>query len=118
MTKNILFDWLINMTVDELKRYVRFLYASIREKDQENLLLRKDLSEIKEELKAANRRADAEADGRRKLFERLERFMDGQKSSDEERKRLLRKIETLENRLALADRALYGGVRSRRQGDS
>ena len=48
-------------TVEELKKYVCFLYASLQEKDKENLQMRKEVSEIKEELKAANRRADEEA---------------------------------------------------------
>ena len=99
-------------TVDELKGYVRFLFATVQEKDQEISHLKNDLSEIKNELKAANRRADEEAETRRKLFERLERFMDDQKSSDEERRRLLRKVETLENRLSLANQALYGGSKT------
>ena len=99
-------------TIDELKGFVRFLYATIQEKDQEILHLRADLSEIKDELKAANRRADEEAEARKKLFERLERFMDDQKSSDEEKQRLLRKVETLENRLSLANQALYGGSKT------
>ena len=99
-------------TVEELKRYVRFLYASLQEKDRENLQIRKEMSEIKEELKAANRRADEEAEGRKRLFDKLDKFMDGQKSADDEKKRLLRKIETLENRLAMANQALYGGSKT------
>ena len=74
--------------------------------------MRKDMSEIKEELKAANRRADEEAAGRKRLFDKLEEFMDGQKSADDEKRRLLRKIETLENRLAMANQALYGGSKT------
>ena len=99
-------------TIDELKAFVRFLYATIQEKDQEIHHLRADLLEIKDELKAANRRADEESAARRKLFERLERFMDDQKSSDEEKRRLLRKVETLENRLSLANQTLYGGSKT------
>lgn len=96
-------------TVEELKKYVRFLYASLQEKDRENLQIRKEMSEIKEELKAANRRADEEAAGRKRLFDKLEKFMDSQKSDEDEKKKLLRKIETLENRLKMANRALYSG---------
>ncbi|MBQ6088530.1 MAG: transposase, partial [Firmicutes bacterium] len=96
-------------TVEELKKYVRFLYASLQEKDRENLQIRKEMSEIKEELKAANRRADEEAAGRKRLFDKLEKFMDSQKSDEDEKKKLLRKIETLENRLKMANQALYGG---------
>ena len=99
-------------TVEELKKYVRFLYGSLQEKDRENIQIRKEMSEIKEELKAANRRADEEAAGRKRLFEKLEKFMDDQKSDDDEKKRLLRKIETLENRLAMANQALYGGSKT------
>ena len=77
-------------TVDEIKKYVRFLYGSLQEKDRENIQIRKEMSEIKEELKAANRRADEEAAGRKRLFEKLEKFMDDQKSDDDEKKRLLR----------------------------
>ena len=73
--------------------------------------MRKEMSEIKVELKAANRRADEEAAGRKRLFERLERFMDEQKS-DDDKKKLFRKIETLENRLSLANQALYGGSKT------
>lgn len=99
-------------TVEELKKYVRFLYASLQEKDKENLQMRKDMSEIKEELKASNRRAEEEAAGRKLLFEKLERFMDDQKAADDEKKTLLRKIETLENRLAMANQSLYGGSKT------
>lgn len=31
-------------TVDELKKYVRFLYASLQEKDRENLQMKKDMA--------------------------------------------------------------------------
>ena len=96
-------------TVEELKRYVRFLYSSLQEKDRENKQVRDEMAEIKAELKAANRRADSEAKSRQRLFDKLERFMDSQKEADNEKKKLLRKIETLENRLALANQALYGG---------
>ena len=99
-------------TVEELKRYIRFLYASLQDKDKENSQMRKDMAEIKDELKAANRRADEEAAGRQRLFEKLEEFMDGQKSDEDEKRKLLRKIETLENRLAMANEALYGGSRT------
>ena len=99
-------------TVEELKRYIRFLYASLQDKDKENSQMRKDMAEIKDELKAANRRADEEAAGRQRLFEKLEKFMDGQKSDEDEKRKLLRKIETLENRLAMANEALYGGSRT------
>ena len=44
-------------TVEELKRYVRFLYSSLQEKDRENRQVRDGMAEIKTELKAANRRA-------------------------------------------------------------
>lgn len=96
-------------TVEELKRYIRFLYASLQDKDKENSQMRKDMAEIKDELKAANRRADEEAAGRQRLFEKLEKFMGGQKSDEDEKRKLLRKIETLENRLAMVNEALYGG---------
>ena len=88
------------------------LHASLQEKDRENLQMKKDMAEIKEELKAANRRADEEAAGRKRLFDKLEDFMDGQKSEDNEKKQLLRRIETLENRLAMANQALYGGSKT------
>ena len=93
-------------TVEELKKYVRFLYASLQEKDRENLQMKKDMSDIKEELKAANRRADEEAAGRKRLFDKLERFMDEQKSASDEVEKLKRKLETAENRLALANAAV------------
>ena len=99
-------------TVEELKKYVRYLYASLQKKDMETLQIRKEMSDIKEELKAANRRADEEASGRKRLFDKLEKFMDNQKSDDDEQKKLLLKIETLENRLKMANQALYGGSKT------
>ena len=99
-------------TVEELKRYVRFLYSSLQEKDRENRQDRDEMAEIKAEIKAANRRADSEAESRQRLFDKLERFMDSQKEADDEKKKHLRKIETLENRLALANQALYGGEKT------
>ena len=99
-------------TVEELKQYVRFLYASLQEKDRENLQMKNDMSEIKEELRAANRRADEEAAGRKRLFDKLERFMDEQKSAADEVEKLKRKLETAENRLALANAALYNGSKT------
>lgn len=99
-------------TVEELKRYVRFLYASLQEKDKENLQMKRDMTEIKEELKAANRRADEEAAGRKQLFEKLEKFMDGQKSGDDKLKELERKYKTLQDRYDLLSAAHYGGSRT------
>ena len=93
-------------TVEELKKCVRFLYASLQEKDREMLRMKKDMSEIKEELRAANRRADEEAAGRKRLFDKLERFMEERKSKVDEVEKLKRKLETAENRLALANAAL------------
>ena len=70
-------------TVEELKRYVRFLYSSLQEKDRENRQVRDEMAEIKAKLKAANRRADSEEESRQRLFDKLERFMDSQKETDD-----------------------------------
>ena len=88
-------------TVEELKKYVRFLYASLQEKDRENLQMKKDMAEIKDNLKSANRRADEEAASRKRLFDKLERFMDEQKSESDKYKELERKFETLQGRYDL-----------------
>ena len=97
------------MTVEELRADNRFLIEQLKETLEENRRLKEDISEIKQELKDANRRADEESAGRKRLFKKLEKFMDSQKSDDDEKKKLLRKIETLENRLKMASQALYGG---------
>ena len=99
-------------TVEELKRYVRFLYASLQEKDKEILKMRDDMAEIKEGQKAANRRADEEAAGRKRLFEKLEKFMDDQKSEADKYKELERKYKTLQDRYDLLSAAHYGGSKS------
>ena len=99
-------------TVEELKKYVRFLYASLQEKDRENLQMKKDMSEIKEELREANRRADEEAASRQRLFDKLEKFMDGQKSESDRFKELERKYETLQGRYDLLCAAYYGGSKT------
>jgi hypothetical protein len=86
-------------TVEELKKYVKFLYELNQEKDKEILQMEKDMSEIKEELRAANRRADEETAGRKRLYDMLERFMDEQKSTSDEIEKWKRKVEIAENRL-------------------
>lgn len=68
------------MTAEEFRSENRFLIEQIKETLEENRRLKKDLSEIKQELKEANRRADEEAAGRKLLFDKLEKFMDEQKS--------------------------------------
>ena len=70
--------------------------------------MQKDMQEMKAELKEARRRDEEEA----RLFEKIEQFMDGQKFRDNEKKALLRKIETLENRIALMNQAYYEGSNS------
>ena len=99
-------------TVEDLKKYIRFLYELNQEKDKRILQMESDMSDIKAELKEANRRADEEAIERKKVFDRLERFMDEQKAAADEVKVLKRKLETAENRLALANAALYNGSKT------
>jgi len=99
-------------TVEELKKYVRFLYASLQEKDRENLQMKKDMAEIKDNLKSANCRADEEAASRKRLFDKLERFMDEQKSESDKYKELERKFETLQGRYDLLCAAHYGGSKT------
>ena len=48
-------------TVEELKKYVRFLYGMNQVKDRRILKMEKDMSEIKDELKEDNRRAGEDA---------------------------------------------------------
>ena len=87
------------MTAEELRRDNRFLIEQLLEAQKENKQLREDIAEVKAELKLANRRADEEAAGRKRLFDKLERFMDEQKSDSDELKSLQRKYETLQGRL-------------------
>lgn len=100
------------MTAEELRLDNRFLIEQLMEAQNENRQLREEISEIKNDVKAANRRADEEAAGRKRLFDKLERFMDEQKSAADEVERLKRKLETAENRLALANAALYNGSKT------
>ena len=100
------------MTAEELRRDNRFLIEQLLEAQKENKQLREDMAEIKAELKLANCRADEEAAGRKRLFDKLERFMDEQKSASDEVEKLKRKLETAENRLALANAALYNGSKT------
>ena len=96
-------------TVEELKKYVRFLYELNQEKDKRILQMESDMSDIKAELREANRRADEESTERKNLFKRLEAFMDNQKSDSDELKTLQRKYETLQGRYDLLCAAHYGG---------
>ena len=91
-----------SMTAEELRSDNRFLIEQLKEALGENKRLQESLSEIREDLKESNRRADEEAAGRKRLFDKLERFMDEQKSASDEVEKLKRKLETAENRLALA----------------
>ena len=99
-------------TVEELKKYVRFLYELNQEKDKRILRMESDMSEIKNDLKEANRRADEEAASRQRLFDKLERFMDGKKSESDKFKELERKYETLQGRYDLLCAAYYGGSKT------
>ena len=90
-----------SMTAEELRNDNRFLIEQLQEAREENRRLREDLSEIRQDLKAANRRADEEAAGRKRLFDKLERFMDEQKSGDDKLKDLERKYKTLQDRYEL-----------------
>lgn len=100
------------MTEEELRSDNRFLIEQLKEAREENRKLKEDISEIKQDLKEANRRADEEQAERKKLFDRLVKFMDDQKSADDDKKKLEREIETLKNRLAVANQALYGGSKT------
>lgn len=101
-----------SMTEEELRSDNRFLIEQLKEALEENRKLKEDISEIKQDLKEANRRADEEQAERKKLFDRLVKFMDDQKSADDDKKKLEREIETLKNRLAVANQALYGGSKT------
>ena len=101
-----------SMTAEELRNDNRFLIEQLQEAREENRRLREDLSEIRQDLKAANRRADEEAAGRKRLFDKLERFMDEQKSGDDKLKDLERKYKTLQDRYELLCAAHYGGSKT------
>ena len=90
-----------SMTAEELRNDNRFLIEQLQEAREENRRLREDLSEIKQDLKAANHRADEEAAGRKRLFDKLERFMDDQNSGDDKLKALERKYFFLQDRYEL-----------------
>ena len=83
-----------------------------QEKDKCILRLEGDMSEIKNDLKEANRRADDEAASRQRLFDRLEKFMDDQKSANDKYRELERKYETLQGRYDLLCAAHYGGSKT------
>ena len=101
-----------NMTAEELRADNRFLIEQLKETLEENRRLKEDISEIKQELKEANRRADEESAGRKRLFDKLEKFMDGQKSNSDKYKELERKYETLQGRYDLLCAAYYGGSKT------
>ena len=71
------------MTAEELRSDNRFLIDQLKEALEENRRLKEDISEIKQDLKESNRRADEEAAGRKRLFDKLEKFMDDQKSASD-----------------------------------
>ena len=59
------------MTAEELRSDNRFLIEQLKEALGENKRLQESLSEIREDLKESNRRADEEAAGRKRLFDKL-----------------------------------------------
>ena len=101
-----------NMSEEELRRDNRFLIEQLKEALEENRRLKEDISEIKRDLKDANRRADEELAGRKRMFDKLEKFMDDQKSDSEKYKELERKYETLQGRYDLLCAAHYGGSKT------
>ena len=100
------------MTEEELRSDNRFLIEQLKEALEENRRLNEAISEIRQDLKDANRRADEESAERKKVFDRLEKFMDDQKAAYDDKVKLEREIETLKNRLAVANQALYGGSKT------
>ena len=101
-----------SMTAEELRSDNRFLIEQLKEALEENRRLKEDISEIKQDLKESNRRADEEAAGRKRLFDKLEKFMDEQKSESDKYKELERKFETLQGRYDLLCAAHYGGSKT------
>lgn len=97
------------MTAEELRADNRFLIEQLKETLEENRRLKEDISEIKQELKEANRRAEEEAAGRKCLFDKLEKFMDSQKSNIDKYNDLERKYETLQGRYNLLCTAHHRG---------
>lgn len=97
------------MTAEELRSDNRFLIDQLKEALEENRRLKENISEIKQDLKESNRRADEEAAGRKRLFDKLEKFMDDQKSANDKYRELERKYETLQGRYDLLCAAHYGG---------
>jgi signal transduction protein with GAF and PtsI domain len=65
-----------SMTAEELRSDNRFLIDQLKEALEENRRLNEAISEIRQDLKDANRRADEESAERKKVFDRLEKFMD------------------------------------------
>ena len=100
------------MTAEELRSDNRFLIDQLKEALEENRRLKEDISEIKQALKESNRRADEEAAGRKRLFDKLEKFMDDQKSASDKYRELERKYETLQGRYDLLCAAHYGGSKT------
>ena len=100
------------MTAEELRSDNRFLIDLLKEALEENRRLKEDISEIKQALKESNRRADEEAAGRKRLFDKLEKFMDDQKSASDKYRELERKYETLQGRYDLLCAAHYGGSKT------
>jgi hypothetical protein len=101
-----------SMSEEELRSDNRFLIERLRESQEEIRQLRQNLSDITHELKESNRRADEEASGRKRLFDKLEKFMDEQKSNSDKYKELERKYETLLGRYDLLCAAHYGGSKT------
>ena len=101
-----------SMSEEELRSDNRFLIERLRESQEEIRQLRQNLSDITHELKESNRRADEEASGRKRLFDKLEKFMDEQKSDSEKYRELERKYETLQGRYDLLCAAHYGGSKT------
>ena len=101
-----------SMTAEELRSDNRFLMEQLKEALEENRRLNEAISEIRQDLKDANRRADEESAERKKVFDRLEKFMDDQKSASDKYRELERKYETLQGRYDLLCAAHYGGSKT------
>ena len=98
--------------LEEAKNYIRFLYAQLMEQKEANHRIQDIIVEIMEELKESRKLAKAQSDQNAKLLETIAARAKDLKDANTKILEQTRMIETLRDRLNIANKEHYGASKS------
>ena len=100
--------------LEEAKNYIRFLYAQLMEEKEAYRRIQDTIDEIKEELKESRKLAKAQSDQNAKLLETIAVRAKDLKDANTKILEQTRMIETLRDRLNIANKERYGASKSQK----